>query len=163
MRKFAQMLVVPALVVAGACSRSDSPKIDDGLQNDLSLASSAQAYQPQQYVSPTEQGYAQQAGTPQLYRTGTSAGPYSAPVQQRTQTVYRPASRPVYRTSSTSGSTRSAEPVRNTKRDAVIGAAAGAVLGAATSRDKVKGGLIGAAAGGILGAVVGHTVDVKQP
>ena len=47
-------------------------------------------------------------------------------------------------------------------RDAAIGAAAGAVLGATTSRDKVKGGLIGAAAGGILGAVIGNNVDKRK-
>ena len=52
--------------------------------------------------------------------------------------------------------------IKHTKRDAIIGAAAGAIIGAATSRDKVKGGLIGAAAGGILGAVVGNNVDVER-
>jgi outer membrane lipoprotein SlyB len=55
------------------------------------------------------------------------------------------------------------EPIRNTKRDAVIGAAAGAVLGATVSRDKVKGGIIGAAAGAVLGGIIGHTIDVKKP
>jgi uncharacterized membrane protein len=52
--------------------------------------------------------------------------------------------------------------VKNTKRDAAIGAGAGAIIGAATSRDKLKGGVIGAAAGGILGAVIGNNVDVKK-
>lgn len=51
---------------------------------------------------------------------------------------------------------------KHTGRDAAIGAAAGAVIGATTSRDKVKGGLIGAAAGGILGAVIGNNVDVHR-
>jgi outer membrane lipoprotein SlyB len=51
---------------------------------------------------------------------------------------------------------------KNTKRDAVIGAAAGAVLGAATSRDKVKGAVIGAAAGAVIGGVIGNNVDVKK-
>jgi hypothetical protein len=37
------------------------------------------------------------------------------------------------------------------------------VIGAVTSRDKLKGGLIGAAAGGILGAVIGNNVDVQRP
>jgi uncharacterized protein YcfJ len=52
--------------------------------------------------------------------------------------------------------------VKNTKRDAAIGAVAGAVIGASTSRDKVKGGLIGAAAGAIIGGVIGNNVDVKR-
>jgi hypothetical protein len=55
------------------------------------------------------------------------------------------------------------EPIRNTRRDAAIGAVAGGVLGAVTSRDKVKGAVIGAVAGGVLGGIIGHTVDVKQP
>jgi uncharacterized protein YcfJ len=37
------------------------------------------------------------------------------------------------------------------------------VLGATSSRDKLKGAVIGAAAGGILGGIIGHTVDVKNP
>jgi hypothetical protein len=37
------------------------------------------------------------------------------------------------------------------------------VLGASTSRDKLKGAIIGAAAGGLLGGIIGHTVDVKNP
>jgi hypothetical protein len=53
--------------------------------------------------------------------------------------------------------------VKHTGRDAAIGAGAGAVIGAVTSRDKVKGGLIGAAAGGILGAVIGNNVDIQRP
>lgn len=78
---------------------------------------------------------------------------------------------PVRRTTSTarsSGGTvaRAPQPVevtrKNTGRDAAIGATAGAVIGATTSRDKVKGGLIGAAIGGIAGAVIGNNVDVKR-
>ena len=52
--------------------------------------------------------------------------------------------------------------VKHTGRDAAIGAGAGAVIGAISSRDKVKGGLIGAAAGGILGAVIGNNVDIQK-
>jgi hypothetical protein len=36
------------------------------------------------------------------------------------------------------------------------------VIGATTSRNKVKGGLIGAAVGGILGGVFGNNVDKKK-
>ena len=156
------------LVLAGACGRADSSKMDDALKNDLSLASQAQAYPPQQYMSPAEQGYGNAPyGAPNPY-----AQPYGYP--QRIQTVERAPSypAPVRRTSSRGSSSRSSgvyypsrspEPVRHTKRDAAIGAAAGAVLGASTSRDKLKGAIIGAAAGGILGGIVGHTVDVQRP
>ena len=57
MTRSVKMLVVPALVVAAACGRDEKP-MDDALKNDLSLASSMQPYQPQQFVSPMEQGYA---------------------------------------------------------------------------------------------------------
>ena len=49
--------------------------------------------------------------------------------------------------------------VKHTKRDAAIGAVAGAAIGAATSRNKVKGAIIGGAAGAILGGVIGNNVD----
>ena len=45
------------------------------------------------------------------------------------------------------------------KRDAAIGAGAGAVIGAVTSKNKVKGAIIGGAAGAILGGVIGNNVD----
>ena len=48
------------------------------------------------------------------------------------------------------------------KSGTAIGAAAGAIIGATTSRDKVKGGLIGAGVGGILGAIVGNNVDIQR-
>jgi uncharacterized protein YcfJ len=51
---------------------------------------------------------------------------------------------------------------KHTKRDAAIGAGAGAIIGAATSKDKVKGAVIGGAAGAILGGVIGNNVDVKK-
>jgi outer membrane lipoprotein SlyB len=48
--------------------------------------------------------------------------------------------------------------VKHTKRDAAIGAGAGAVIGAVTTRS-VKGAIIGGAAGAILGGVIGNNVD----
>lgn len=157
------LLLVPAAFLAMACGRSSNKPLDDGLQNDLSLA--AQAQQPQQFVSPQEAGYANSPyGT-----TGYNATP------QRYQTVERaPVYAPVHRSTSRRSSGSSSrgsygtypaparQPVRHTKRDAGIGAAAGAVIGATTSRDKVKGAIIGAAAGGILGGIIGHTVDVSH-
>lgn len=166
------MLLSASILVFGlaACGRGSQSGADDALKNDLALASQAQPYQPQQFTSPTEQGmnpYANPYGYP------APNTPYGA--AQQVQTVARaPYPTSTARRSSSSGVSRStgssgtysrqpAEPVRNTKRDAVIGAAAGAVLGATTSRDKLKGAVIGAAAGGILGGIIGHTVDVKNP
>ena len=167
-RSMKMWLLVPAAgFLVGACGRGDSSRVDDALKNDLALASQAQAYQPQQFMSPMEQAYANPYGYPQT--------PYGYP--QQIQAVARapyPAtypSAPARTTRTSSGTARSSgtyparqpEPIRNTKRDAVIGAAAGAVLGATTSRDKLKGAIIGAAAGGLLGGIIGHTVDVQRP
>ncbi len=174
MRSFTKWLLVPAALVVAACGGSDKPA-DDGLKNDLALASQMQPYQPQQFMSPTEAGLTPN-GLQQPYLTG-QAGYYP----QQSQPVYYPQPRPatVRRVSTTRRSTSSGtygrsrdvyspvpvrrEPIRNTKRDAAIGAVAGGVLGAVTSRDKVKGAVIGAVAGGVLGGIIGHTIDVKQP
>jgi hypothetical protein len=181
------MMIVPALAALAACGRetaSSSSAMDDALRNDLALASQAQAYRPQQFVSPMEQGYGAQPGQ-QYY--GQQPYPYGQPQYQPAYAaapVYAPAPAPVRRTSapaarrSSSGSSSSGgsgtrvvyEPapeqrtrvVKHTKRDAIIGATAGAVIGATTSRDRIKGGVIGAAAGGILGAVIGNNVDKKR-
>src|SRR3954470_2012389 len=58
------MLLGPLAMIAAACGRNDS-KADDALKNDLALASQAQPYNPQQVVSPTEQGLAGQQYAPQ--------------------------------------------------------------------------------------------------
>jgi len=152
------MVLVPALMLTAACGQQDdSNKIDDALTNDLALASSAQPYMPQQFVSPQEMGYGYQPGyaAPQYYPAAQQGYPQ--------QVVYRaPAPAPTVRRASTAGrvATRS-EPIRNTKRDAIIGAAAGAVLGQAIGKD-TKSTVIGAVAGGVLGGVIGHTIDVKR-
>ena len=165
MRNIVRILVVPAALLVGACGREDDSRLDDALSKDLALASQVQPYQPQQFVSPMEMGYGPY-GQPMQYQTMQQPGTYypqRQPVYQ--QPVYtQPA--PVRRTSTvsrSSGTVRTAEPIRNTKRDAVIGAAAGATIGAVTSKDKLKGAVIGAVAGGVLGGIIGHTVDVKQP
>ncbi|MEP7381816.1 MAG: glycine zipper domain-containing protein [Gemmatimonadota bacterium] len=170
-----------AAVLAG-CQRTETPRLDDALRNDLSLASQVQPYQPQLYVSPQEQGYgygAQPGYYPQpQYAPGYPPQPYYQPQPQRV--VYRSAPQPrvirrapaptaepsgtgaVY---GTSGGVYGAEAavVKNTKRDAIIGAAAGAAIGVASTRNTLKGAIIGAAAGGLLGAVVGEKIDVRRP
>ncbi|HEX4469587.1 MAG TPA: YMGG-like glycine zipper-containing protein [Gemmatimonadaceae bacterium] len=150
-----------------ACGGSKGSAADDALKNDLNLASQAQAYQPQQFMSPTEQGMNPYAPNPNGYPTANAPYGYPRQIQTAARSPYPATTRRsgVSRSSGSSGtySTQPPEPVRNTKRDAVIGAAAGAVLGASTSRDKLKGAIIGAAAGGVLGGIIGHTVDVKNP
>lgn len=162
MKNIKLLLLVPAALLAAACSR-DSAKTDDALKNDLALASQAQPYNAQQFTSPSEMGYVYNPATGQYQPVPR----YQTPVAQ--QPVYRPAARTTARRASSQSSgtqviyTQPAEPIRHTKRDAAIGAAAGAVIGATVSRDRLKGGILGAAAGAVLGGIVGHTVDVQKP
>jgi len=141
MRKLTWMFLVPAAVLSVACGRSSSPAIDDALKNDLALASQAQPYNAQQFVSPVEGGYAQQYA-PRAIQTAARQ-----PVARRTSTARRSSG-----SSSGGGSYPAPAPtttVKHTGRDAAIGAAAGTVIGVVTSRDKVKGGVVGAAAGAL--------------
>lgn len=157
MRNYMKLFLVPAVVLAAACGGKDDAKLDDALSKDLALASQMQPYQPQQFMSPMEQGYGPY-GQPQMYQT------MQRPAVYQQQPVYR-APAPVARRTSTrtSSPAPAREPVRHTMRDAAIGAAAGTVIGVVTSRDKVKGGVVGAAAGAVLGGIIGHTVDVQRP
>jgi hypothetical protein len=151
------VLLAPALVLAVACSK-DKP-VDPSLNADLGLAAQANsarldsisaaertaAATPVAAPAPVKPAPAKTATTtrkttttPRASSTGTSSGATTAAAEPRTETV------------------------KNTKRDAIIGGAAGAIIGAATSKDKVKGAVIGGAAGAILGGVIGNNVDVQK-
>ena len=157
MRRLNWLMIVPMAALAVACGRNSTPALDDALKNDLALASQAN---PNMQISPTEAGYAAQPYAP---RTLAPTAARQASSVRRTSTArrssgtrssggggYYPAPAPPTRTE------------KHTGRDAAIGAAAGAVIGATAARDKIKGGLIGAAAGGILGAVIGNNVDIQK-
>jgi uncharacterized protein YcfJ len=154
-------MIVPVVAVLAACGgQSDSERLDEALTRDLALAASMQ-YPQQQFMSPMEMGYAQPYGQPQQQLYDQYGRPVYAPQPVAQQAIYR-APAPARTTARAStGTTVRREPIRNTKRDALIGATAGAVIGSVISKD-VKGALIGAAAGGLLGGVVGHTIDVQH-
>jgi hypothetical protein len=152
---FKKLLILPAAALAFACSKGDNKTAaDSALNADLSTAASTQPYTPLDSITAAER-----AGVaPATALRSTSTAP---------RTVYRA---PVRRTTtrSSSGGTYSSQPVyrapapvvvKHTKRDAAIGAGAGAIIGAVTSRNKVKGAIIGGAAGAILGGVIGNNVD----
>ena len=152
---FKKLLILPAAALAIACSKGDNKTAaDSALNADLSTAASSQPYTPLDSITAAER-----AGVaPATALRSTSTAP---------RTVYRA---PVRRTTtrSSSGGTYSSQPVyrapapvvvKHTKRDAAIGAGAGAIIGAVTSRNKVKGAIIGGAAGAILGGVIGNNVD----
>ena len=147
--RLVRSMMVAGLVALAACE-SDASRIDQ-LRKDLMLANSAYPYQP--YMTPLEQGYGATGYQPQPYRNGGYT-----PVSARSTPVARRA--PVY-ASTTARAPAATRVVKNTKRDAIIGAVAGGALGAVITRD-VKGAVIGAAAGGILGAVIGNNVDKKR-
>ena len=147
--RLVRVMMLVGLVALAACGNDES-KIDE-LRKELML-SNAYPYQP--YLTPLDQGYGYAARyQPQPYPNGAyvPANSRSTPVVRR---------EPVY--ASTTTRATATRVVKNTKRDAIIGAVAGGALGAVVSRDRVKGAVIGAAAGGILGAVIGNNVDKKR-
>ena len=157
MRNSVKMLVVPALVLAAACSQKTTP-MDEALKNDLSLASSMQPQQ--QFVSPVEMGYAGYG----YAQPGQQANGYypSAPQPVAQRRIYRAPASTSNGTYSTGTARTGTRVVKNTKRDAIIGGVAGAAIGAVTTRDKLKGAVIGGVAGSVLGAVIGNNVDLKK-
>jgi len=165
MRKFRMFLLVPAAILAAACGRDDSSKkVDDALNADLSLAAQARPYTAMDSISAMERAYAAQGLAPVGYAPNGYAPVAAQPVRERV--VYR--DRPVYRSSGSRSSgtysapARTTTRVKHTKRDAAIGGAAGAVIGAVTSRDKLKGAVIGGVAGAVLGGVIGNNVDITK-
>jgi len=148
--RLVRSMLVVGLVVLNACGNNES-EIDQ-LRKQLMLANGAYPYQP--YMTPLEQGYGY---APRYQPQPYANGGYIPATARSTPAVRR---EPVY--ASTTTRAPATRVVKNTKRDAIIGAAAGAALGAVVSRDRVKGAVIGAAAGGILGAVIGNNVDKKR-
>jgi hypothetical protein len=157
---FKKLLILPAAFLAFACSKGDNKMTaaDSALNSDLSTAAASRPYTPLDSITAAER-----AGVATTVPTTALRSTASTP---RTTSVRRTSTR---RTSSSGGSYSSApvysapapQPtiVKNTKRDAAIGAGAGAVIGAVTSRNKVKGAIIGGAAGAILGGIIGNNVD----
>ena len=152
---FKKLLILPAAALAFACSKGDKQTAaDSALNSDLSTAAASGPYTPLDSITAAER-----AGT----GTSTAALRSNATAPR---TVYRtPARRTTTVRSTSSGSTVYSAPapapvvVKHTQRDAAIGAGAGAVIGAVTSRNKVKGAIIGGAAGAILGGIIGNNVD----
>lgn len=149
---FKKILILPAALVAFACG--GDKKVDDALNSDLSTAAQAQPYTPLDSITAAERAGVAPASNS---LRSTSTAPRTTTVRRSTSTRSsgtRSSSSPVY-----SAPAPQQTVVKHTKRDAAIGAGAGAVIGAVTSRNKVKGAIIGGAAGAILGGVIGNNVD----
>ncbi len=153
---FKKILILPAALVAFACGGNDK-KVDDALNSDLSTAAQAQPYTPLDSITAAE-------------RAGVATTPASNSLRSTTaapRTTVRRATTTTRRSTSSGGTYSSApvysapapqQEVKHTKRDAAIGAGAGAVIGAVAGHS-VKGAIIGGAAGAILGGVIGNNVD----
>ena len=154
---FKKLLILPAAALAFACSKGDNQTAaDSALNSDLSTAAASQPYTPLDSITAAERNGTTPASATSLRSTSTAPRTvYRAPVRRTTSTrSSSSASAPVY-----SAPAPAPVVVKHTKRDAAIGAGAGAVIGAVTSRNKVKGAIIGGAAGSILGGVIGNNVD----
>jgi uncharacterized protein YcfJ len=151
---FKKLLILPAAALAFACSKGDNQTAaDSALNSDLSTAAASQPYTPLDSITAAERNGTTPAGATSLRSTSTAPRTvYRAPVRRTTSTRSSSGSAPVY-------SAPAPVVVKHTKRDAAIGAGAGAVIGAVTSKNKVKGAIIGGAAGAILGGVIGNNVD----
>jgi hypothetical protein len=153
---FKKILILPAALFAFACGGNDK-KVDDALNSDLSTAAQAQPYTPLDSITAAERAGVATTPASNSLRSSTTTAPRTT--VRRTTTARR----------SSSGGTYSSAPVysapapapvvvKHTKRDAAIGAGAGAVIGAVAGHS-VKGAIIGGAAGAILGGVIGNNVD----
>ena len=137
---FKKLLILPAAALAFACSKGDNQTAaDSALNSDLSTAAASQPYTPLDSITAAERNGTTPASATSLRSTSTAP-----------RTVYRA---PVRRTTSTRSSSSGSAPVysapapapvvvKHTKRDAAIGAGAGAVIGAVTGHG-VKGAIIG--------------------
>jgi hypothetical protein len=153
---FRKLIILPAAFLAMACG-GDDKKVNDALNADLTTAAQARPFMPLDSITAAEQaGIATTTGTAALRSTSTAP----RTTVRRTSTARRSSasSQPVY-SAPAPAPTRI---VKHTKRDAAIGAVAGAAIGAATSRNKVKGAIIGGAAGAIIGGVIGNNVDKER-
>ena len=109
MKKFKMFLIVPAAILAVACGRDDSKKVDDALNADLTLAAQARPYTAMDSISAMERAYAAQGLAPVGYAPNGYAPVVNQPVRERV--VYR--DRPVYRSTRSSGSSRGCPPARH--------------------------------------------------
>ena len=151
---FKKLIVLPAAFLAFACGGNDK-KVDEALNSDLATAAQASPFTPLDSITAAER--AGMTTVPAKALTSTASAPRTT-VRRTARSSSRSSggysSAPVY-----TPAPRQPTIVKHTKRDAAIGAGAGAVIGAVTSRNKVKGAIIGGAAGAIIGGIIGNNVD----
>ena len=152
-RSYSTILRIAALasIVLGtatltSCRRGNDASADSALNRDLNLVSPNDS--SLMIVSPEERSRLDSQRVRALSRTtGTSASTRAPVYRSSGGEVARPAPAPT-------------RIVKHTQRDAIIGAAAGAIIGGATHGG--KGAVIGGATGAVVGAVIGNNVDKKK-
>jgi uncharacterized protein YcfJ len=153
---FKKLLILPAAALAFACSKGDNKTAaDSALNSDLSTAAASRPYTPLDSITAAERAGTTTSAAALRSNATAPRTVYRAPVR-RTTTTRRSSSGGTY--SSASAPAPAPVEVKHTKRDAAIGAGAGAVIGAVAGHS-VKGAIIGGAAGAILGGVIGNNVD----
>ena len=153
---YKKILILPAALFAFACGGNDK-KVDEALNSDLSTAAQATPYTPLDSITAAERAGA--TAKPTALRSTSTAAPRTT-VRRTTTTTRRSSSGGTY-SSAPVYSAPAPQEVKHTKRDAAIGAGAGAVIGAVAGHS-VKGAIIGGAAGAILGGVIGNNVDKSK-
>ena len=151
---FKKILILPAALFAFACGGNDK-KVDDALNSDLSTAAQAQPYTPLDSITAAERAGVATTPASNSLRSTTSAPRTTV---RRTTSTRRSSSSGTYSSAPVYSAPAPQQEVKHTKRDAAIGAGAGAVIGAVAGHS-VKGAIIGGAAGAILGGVIGNNVD----
>jgi hypothetical protein len=156
MRVNRKILMLPILVLAGACAGDEVPRPSD--RDDLAWLDTM-SMEPAAFASAVETGLDEAEAEEEVAAQPAAA----ASTPRRTSSARRVSSEPVYSAPAPVRVPRTVTQ-RNTARDAAIGAGAGAVIGAvaAGSGNRTKGAIIGGAAGAVLGGVIGHTVDKKE-
>jgi outer membrane lipoprotein SlyB len=165
MRVLRIALVLSSLVGMAACDRpaqqAQDQKADLSWLDTMDLRSPVQKVDSAAALSPAEAALASTAQP----TTQTAAAPVrhtSSTSSHRSTTHHRSGSRSsgTYASSGTYSAPHRVT-VKHTRRDAVIGGASGAVIGAIAGggRHRVKGAIIGGVAGAIAGAVIGNNVD----
>jgi hypothetical protein len=159
---FKSLLIAPALLAMAACNK-DKPA-DPSLNTDLGLAAQARNGAPLDSITAAERARAAVAPAPVAAAPApTSAPRTTATTTHRSTTTRRSSSGGTSSRGTTASAPAPREEIhKNTKRDAAIGAGAGAVIGGVVAKGGVKGAIIGGAAGAILGGVIGNNVDVQK-
>jgi hypothetical protein len=155
---FKKILILPVALVAFACGGNDK-KVDDALNSDLSTAAQAQPYTPLDSITAAERAGVATTPASNSLRSTTTTAPRTT--VRRTTTARRSSSGGTYSSAPVYSAPAPQQEVKHTKRDAAIGAGAGAVIGAVAGHS-VKGAIIGGAAGAILGGVIGNNVDKSK-